>query len=92
MTVKEQIRAALCCSNNIHALCDRLRNICDTNNDQCPAKKLLHSIRHLTITKVNILDVNILETSDGTFNLINSNTKKELNKQGIFVHTIPLNF
>ena len=92
MTIKEQISAALYYSNNTHTLCNKLRDICDTNNNLCPAKKLLHSIRHLTITKVNILDINILETAEGTFNLVNSNTKKELTKDGIFVHTIPINF
>ena len=92
MTIKEQISAALYSSNNTYVLCNKLIDLCDTNNDQCPAKKLLYSIRHLTITKVNILDINILETPNGTFNLINSNTKKELIKKGILVHTIPLNF
>lgn len=92
MTINEQIRDAVYTSNNIHVLCDRLKDICDTNNDLCPAKILLHNIRHLSITKTNINHINILEDSKGSFKIIRSDSNKELINEGYRIHTLTLTF
>lgn len=92
MTIKEKIRDAVYTSNNAHVLCDRLRDICDTNNNQCPAKTLLHSIRHLSITKVNINNIKVLEDDAGTFKVISTDSNKALINEGCTIHTLTLTF
>ena len=91
MTINEQIRDVVYTSNNAHVLCDRLRDICDTNNNQCPAKTLLHGIRHLSITKVNISSIKVLEDRSGTFKVITDSSKALINESST-IHTLTLTF
>lgn len=92
MTINEQIRDSVYTSNNAHVLCDRLRDICDTNNDQCPAKILLHNIRHASITKENLNHIKVLEDDDGTFKVISTDSNKALINEGCTIHTLTLTF
>ena len=91
MTINEQIRDAVYTFDNAHDLCDRLRDICDTNNDQCPAKTLLHSIRHLSITNVNISTIKVLEDRSGTFKVITDSSKALIN-ESCTIHNLTLTF
>jgi hypothetical protein len=91
MTINKQIRDAVHTSNNTHTLCNKLFDMSDPDNDKCPAKDLLLSIRHYTlISNENVDKIDFLYNKLGDVKVINPNLKESLLNEEHTIISLPI--